>query len=469
VPRVLLTILVVLVGAVGVLTGLRLQSGRPGLAILAPSPPRVSLTYLPAPGAPPVSPTAAVSVTAIDGELREVALTPSAGGGSGATPVRGALSPDRRTWSPSEPLRYGTTYTWSGTAADADGKTVPLTGTVTTVSPAKLVRGTLNNGDGRVVGVAAPIELQFSGHVTDRAAVERALTVTTSVPTEGSWGWLQDEGGGSRVHWRPKEYWKPGTQVSVSAKLYGVDYGGGAWGAADLNSTFSIGRAQITKADVNSHQLVVIRNGRQVASYPASYGLDSDPNRNTRSGIHVVTEKFTDKRMVSQQYGYDVVEKWAVRISNNGEFIHANPATTGVQGEANVSHGCVNLSTGDAKAYYDSAMYGDPVEVTGSEVQLSARDGDIWIWTVEWPSWQRLSALPPAERPTSAAGPSASPSPGTPAASGASAARSASAAPSAVSGPAPGAVSVPASGAVSVPAPGAPPAGPQSAPVGAGG
>ena len=390
VRRLLLAIAVALVGGAGVVTGVSVEDGDgDGVAeILAPRPPRVSLSYTPAQGSAPVSPTEQIKVTATDGELREVALTPSAG-----TSVRGTLAPDRRSWSPAEPLRYGTTYTWSGTAADAQGKTVPLTGTVTTVKPSKLVRGTLNIGDGRTVGVATPVQLQFSGHVTDRAAVERALTVTASVPTEGSWGWLQDESGGSRVHWRTKDYWKPGTKVTVSAKLFGVSYGDGAYGATDLSTTFTIGRAQVTRADVTSHQLVVIRDGKQVASYPASYGLDSDPNRNTRSGVHVITEKFTDKRMRSEQYGYDVMEKWAVRMSNNGEFIHANPATTGVQGSSNVSHGCVNLSTKDAKAYYDSAMYGDPVEVTGSGVKLSARDGDIWVWTLDWSAWQRLSAL----------------------------------------------------------------------------
>src|SRR5207245_2435776 len=133
-------------------------------------------------------------------------------------------------------------------------------------------------------------------------------------------------------------------------------------------SRFTIGRSQIVKADVQSHQLVVQRDGAEVARYEASYGKDADPDRNTHSGIHVVTEKFTDKRMVNAQYHYDVVEHWAVRISNNGEFIHANPETTGVQGSANVSHGCVNLSTADAKAYFDSVLYGDPVAVTGSQV-----------------------------------------------------------------------------------------------------
>jgi lipoprotein-anchoring transpeptidase ErfK/SrfK len=389
VRRLLLAISVALVGGAGVVTGVGVEdSDGDGPTLLTPRPARVAVSYQPASGGPPVSPTSTIRVTVTDGELRAVALTPP-----GGTPVKGTLAPDRRGWAPAEPLRYGTTYTWSGIAADAEGKTVPLLGSLTTVTPSRQVRATINIGDGRTVGIATPVQIQFSGRVSDRAAVERALTVTTSVANEGSWGWLQDEGGGSRVHYRTKDYWKPGTKITVSAKLYGVAYGGGTYGATDVSSSFTIGRAQITKADVTSHQLVVLRDGKQVASYPASYGLDSDPNRNTRSGVHVVTEKFSDKRMVSQQYDYDVMMKFAVRMSNNGEFIHANPNTTGVQGSANVSHGCVNLSTADAKQYYDSTMYGDPVEVTGSGVTLSAKDGDIWVWTLDWSAWQRLSAL----------------------------------------------------------------------------
>jgi hypothetical protein len=87
------------------------------------------------------------------------------------------------------------------------------------------------------------------------------------------------------------------------------------------------------------------------------------------------------------------MEKWAVRISNNGEFIHANPASSGAQGSSNVSHGCVNLSTADAQAYYNSAIYGDPVEVTNSGVNLAPSDGDIYDWAIPWDQWQALSAL----------------------------------------------------------------------------
>jgi lipoprotein-anchoring transpeptidase ErfK/SrfK len=353
----------------------------------APAPP-VPVVYAPTANATDVTPTTPVSVSLPDGRLSGVALT-SAGGAA----VPGALSPDGKRWTASEPLAFATTYAWSGTATAADGHSSPLAGTLRTVAPRAQVEATLNIGDGRTVGVAAPIEIQFDGHVADRAAAERALAVQTSTPTEGSWAWLPDQDGGSRVHWRPKEYWDSGTKVTVTAGLLGVDLGGGAFGREDVSSHFTIGRSQIVEADVNSFRMVVIRDGKQVMDLPASYGVDADPNRTTRSGTHVVTEKFTDKRMVSRQYDYDAVEQWAVRMSNNGEFIHANPKSAAAQGSSNVTHGCVNLSIDDAKAYYDTAMYGDPVEVTGTPIQLSARDGDVYDWTVPWSTWKGQSAL----------------------------------------------------------------------------
>ncbi|MFC4950365.1 L,D-transpeptidase [Pseudonocardia sp. GCM10023141] len=390
--RILLVLAVILVGSLGVVTAATAANGQLATPLsAAPAPilePAAAVTYTPAAGATGVDPKTAATATVRDGTFDQVTLT-----GKDGKVVKGALNADKTSWTSSGPLAAGGTYTWGGAAVGRDGKQVPLTGSFSMVAPSKVIRGTLNIGDGRVVGVAAPFRIQFNGHVEDRAAVERALSVTTSAPVEGSWGWLPDEGGGSRVDYRTSAYWPANTTVTVSAKLGGVDYGGGAVGAADITSTFQIGRSQIVKADVNSFRMIVIRDGQQVANYAASYGLGADPNRNTRSGIHVVSEKFTDQRMVSQQYDYDVVEKWAVRISNNGEFVHANPASAASQGSANVTHGCVNLSLDDAKAYYDTAMYGDPVEVTGTPVQLSAKDGDIWDWTMSYDQWKGLSAL----------------------------------------------------------------------------
>ncbi|MDD7965879.1 L,D-transpeptidase [Actinomycetospora lemnae] len=353
----------------------------------APPAPPVDVRVEPAAGAVDVTPRAAVAATT-GGTFTDVTLTASPGG-----PVKGTLSPDRTRWTPDGPLAYGATYTWGGTAAGPDGRTAPVTGSFRTVAPGETVRATLNIGDGREVGVAAPIIIRFAAPVEDKAAVERALQVRTSVPTEGSWAWLPDQDGGSRVHWRPKDYWRAGTQVDVRADLLGVPFGGGAWGREDLTTSFRVGRSQIVRADVNSFRLVVERDGQQVMDVPASYGLDSDPDRTTRSGVHVVTEKFPSKRMVSPQFGYDVVMSWAVRISNNGEFIHANPGSVGSQGSSNVTHGCVNLSTADARTYFDSALYGDPVEVTGSGVDYTARDGDVYDWTVPWDQWRSMSAL----------------------------------------------------------------------------
>ena len=383
-------ILTVLVAGTLVAATIAIASGTrtPGPDTGTPPPPAAALRYEPGENATGVNPTSPVSVSVSSGTFADVALHDGAG-----KAVQGALSADRRSWTSSDRLAYGQKYTWSGTATGENGNSTALSGGFSTVEPQRQTRGTLNIGDGKTVGVAAPIQIQFDGHVDDRAAVEKALSVQTSTPVVGSWGWLPDENGGSRIHYRTKAYWPANTKVTVTAKLFGVDYGGGDWGRADLSSSFAIGRAQIVKADANSHRLVVLRDGKQVFDFPASYGLADDPDRNTRSGIHVVNEKFTDKRMVSQQYDYDQVEKWAVRMSNNGEFIHANPTTVGVQGSSNVTHGCINLSIDNAKAYYDSAMYGDPVEVTGTPVKLASRDGDIWDWTLSWDQWTGLSAL----------------------------------------------------------------------------
>ncbi|MGH3785737.1 MAG: L,D-transpeptidase [Pseudonocardiaceae bacterium] len=355
----------------------------------APPPPQAKVSTLPGDKAAEINPTLPVSVQVTEGVLQQATLTNPDG-----KAVAGAMSPDRRSWTATEPLGYGKTYTWSGTATGADGLSVPITGSFSTVEPRRQPRATLNIGDGATVGIAAPIILQFDDHVSDKAAVERALQVQASVPTEGSWAWLPDDNGGSRAHYRTREYWQAGTQVIVNAKLYGVAYGDGSYGKQDLTSTFTIGRAQVVKADVSSHRMIVIRDGQEVMNFPASYGLGSDPNRHTTNGIHVVMNKAQRVLMTSRRYGYfNLPMYWAVRVSNNGEFIHANPASAGAQGSVNITHGCVNLSTANARKYFESAIFGDPVEVTNSPTAMSAADGDIYDWTVPWDEWLAKSSL----------------------------------------------------------------------------
>ncbi|GAC70176.1 L,D-transpeptidase [Gordonia soli] len=355
-----------------------------------PKQPTVSLSYTPPldSGEAP-NPTSTVSVKAENGLLNPDVKLLSDNGKA----VQGALSDDRTTFTTSEPLGYGVTYTWSGSAIGNDRVTTPVKGAFTTLSPKNQLNVVLNIADGQEVGIAAPIILKFDGTVQDKAAVEKRLKVTTEPETEGAWAWLGEDNG-SRVHWRTKEYYAPGTKVHMDAKLYGVDLGGGDYGAADVTSDFTIGRAQVVKAEASSHQITVVRDGATLMTLPCSYG-GGDLDRNvTRSGIHVVSEKYEDFAMSNPAAGYfNVRERFAVRISNNGEFIHANPETVGVQGASNVTNGCINLSLENAQRYFESAIYGDPVEVTGTRIALSEADGDIFDWIYDWPTWKGMSAL----------------------------------------------------------------------------
>lgn len=378
----------------------------------APKAPTV--TYEPADGSVDVVPTARVGVDVQDGWFQKVSLLNESG-----NPVKGTLNRDRTAFTITEPLGYDASYTWAGTVIGEDGKAVPLQGSLTTVVPATEVNGQFQLSDGQTVGVAAPVIVQFDAAIAeeDRAQVEKALKVTTTPPVEGSWAWLPDEVGGSRVHYRTKEYYPAGTTVHVDAKLYGVPFGGGAYGAADSTLDFTIGRFQVVKAEAASHQIEVITDAGVIMTLPCSYG-EGDLDRNvTRSGIHVVTEKYEDFYMTNPAAGYaNVRERFAVRISNNGEFIHANPASSGAQGNSNVTNGCINLSTEDAERYFNTAMYGDPVEVTGTRIQLSYADGDIWDWAVPWDEWTAMSALSDADKPgeipsTAPATPSGAPQP----------------------------------------------------------
>ncbi|MFF0489598.1 L,D-transpeptidase [Nocardia sp. NPDC003482] len=350
--------------------------------------PVAKVTFDPGNGGTDINPTAPVSVSVANGRIDQVALNNPNG-----KQVKGELSPDKTGFKITEPLGYGVTYTWSGTAVGTDNKSVPIEGKFTTVSPKQTVPATINIGDGQEVGIAAPIILQFKQHVADKAAAERALTVTTTPPTEGGWAWLPDENGGSRAHWRPRNYWAPGTEVSLSAKLYGLQLADGVFGDSDLTSQFKIGRAQIVKGNAPSHRVQVVRDGDTIFDFACSYGEGNEARNVTRSGIHVVTEKYEDFMMSNPPFYTNVRERWAVRISNNGEFIHANPESASAQGNSNVTNGCINLSTTDAQKYFPTAMYGDPVEVTGTSIALSAADGDIYDWTIDWETWQTMSAL----------------------------------------------------------------------------
>lgn len=348
--------------------------------------PAAEVTFTPAAGSNGVKPRESVGIAVGNGKIVSVALSNEQG-----EKVKGKLAEDAKSWKVTEPLGYGTTYTWSGTAVSDEGKRTPIKGSFTTVQPQSIVHGQFNVGDNRTYGVAMPIALSFDQPIKNKAAVEKALSVQTSTDVKGSWAWLD---GGTSVHWRPKEYWPAHTKVHVEAMLYGVNMGGGAYGEADITVDFNIGEQQAIKGNTQTHRLKLFRGGELIANYPVSYGASSDPRRVTRSGTHVVMAEHETFSMSNAQFGYENVEvPWAIRISNNGEFIHGYEKTIPVQGKQNVSHGCINMAPQNAHAVVQFAQIGDPVEITGSSKQLGPSDGAYYDWTISWSQWQTLSAL----------------------------------------------------------------------------
>jgi lipoprotein-anchoring transpeptidase ErfK/SrfK len=350
-------------------------------------PPVAAVASDPAFGAVDISPVQPLTITVTSGTISSLQFSNPEG-----VAVNGTGSADGSSWTLAEPLGYGKTYSVTGTALGTDGKSVPFQGSYTTVEPADEVTTSLSPRDGAVVGVAAPVIVSFGYEPADRALIESHVHITTTPAVEGAWAWIRHDGQDvPSLDWRPRNYWPSGTQVHVESDIYGLDFGDGLFGGDDKTADFTIGRNQVVLADANSFQIVVQRDGQTVATYPASYGSGDDigdPNRVTRSGIHIVIDKRETTKMSNPAYGYtNIIEHWAVRISDNGEFIHQNQGTVDDQGVVNVSHGCINLSAENAEEYFNSAIYGDPVEVTGTSVPLSADDGDIYDWAIPYDEW----------------------------------------------------------------------------------
>lgn len=359
-------------------------SGGGGGAAPAAAPASVQVT--PAEGAAAVSPGDPIVVTARGGTLTTVTVS---GGGAGA--VTGSLDAARTTWRSKTDLAFGTTYTVTAKAASAGGATTTATSTFSTAKATAQVFPAVSPLRGTTVGVGMPIRVYFDAPVTDRKAALAHMKVTTSVPTEGGWRWFSD----TEVHWRPKVYWRSGTQVALDTDLYGVKLGAGVYGGAkaDRHIEFTIGRSQVSVADARTHRMKVYVEGKVAKDFPASLGKEVK-GRYTHSGAHVVTDKKRSMTMDSTTYGlaldaggYRTKVDFATRISNSGEFVHSAPWSVPQQGRANVSHGCINLAPANAAWFYGIAQPGDVVEVRGTPVPLTAKDTDIPDWTIPWSQW----------------------------------------------------------------------------------
>ncbi|WP_185992971.1 Ig-like domain-containing protein [Streptomyces sp. 130] len=330
-----------------------------------------------------------VTVTLAAGKLREVSVTAGEGGA-----LTGRISADGRTWTSDRVAAPGTAYRVE--ARDTSGGSD--TASFTTRAADKVNKLTLAPGKNTTVGIAQPLSIVFDNPVEDKAAVEKALKVSTSNHTEGSWGWLRDYSGRDRVDWRPKEYWKSGTRITLDAELNGVDSGPeGGFFVRDYATTFTVGARQVVKVDLDRHRLALERDGRTVMDVPVSGGTPGGDKRSWR-GTAVLMAKEGTINMRSETVGlghtYDKMVDYSMRLTWSGMYAHAAPWNAAYFGRANHSSGCVGMSDADAAALYRQARVGDPFEITGAETKGTVAEGNGYgAWNVSWDAWRTRSAL----------------------------------------------------------------------------
>ena len=337
----------------------------------------------PANGTSDADPSAGITVTAIHGTLKKVAVrTPGAA-------VTGSLSPDGKVWHTQWTLGTAQSYTVTATANEGSSGNLTTASSFRTLTPGQTFQTQIFEGYNQTYGVGMPIILTFSQPITNRAAVERSLELTTSKPVVGAWYW----DGSEHLYFRPQNYWPADTQVSLTGHLAGVEGAHGVYATANLTQSFDIGPSVIAVASTTAHRTQIYYNGTLRYNWPMSTGKASTA---TPNGTYVTIEKENPVRMIGGTPGtagyYSELVPWSVRFTFSGDYYHDAPWSVDSQGNSNVSHGCVNLSPTDAETYYNLAVPGDPITITDSTKAGKWDDG--WTeWFLTWPQFVKGSAL----------------------------------------------------------------------------
>jgi len=354
-------------------------------AVTAKAIPPPTLSISPANGSLSVLPGTGIVVSAAHGKLG--AVTVQTAGGQ----VRGSLGANG-IWRSAGTLATGTRYTVTATAIGPDKRKVTTSSAFQTLTPRHVLRATITtlgtdpNVSSEIAddqfGVGIPITVMFSHPVSDKAAVERSIQITTSRRVVGAWSWQDDK----TVIFRPRQYWPQYTTVRVDGNFDGVEAAPGVFGDRDVHLSFSIGPSLIVVASTRTHYMKVYYRNRLFGRWPISSGR---PGMDTPDGTYLTTFKNNPQRMIGP--GYDELVPWSVDFTYSGDFIHDAYWSVGEQGSVNVSHGCLNTSPEHAETYYKIEHPGDPVTVMGSPA--AGTTGNGWTqWFLSWQQWLRGSA-----------------------------------------------------------------------------
>ncbi|MVU83814.1 L,D-transpeptidase family protein [Nocardia sp. ET3-3] len=224
-----------------------------------------------------------------------------------------------------------------GTGAAGAAVTAPSLPAVQAITPSS----------GQKVGIAAPVTIQFASAVTDRAKAERTVDVRAGNSLAGHFTWLDDR----QLMWQADKFLPVSSPITVLAGRQTLKFETNGGTTAD--------------ADMSAHTFTVWING-VARTMPASMGK---PGRETPVGTFPVLSRERsvtfDSRTIgiplSDPEGYLITGEFAERLTWGGVYVHSAPWSVDSQGNANVSHGCINLAPADAEWYYDNVSIGDPV------------------------------------------------------------------------------------------------------------
>jgi lipoprotein-anchoring transpeptidase ErfK/SrfK len=383
----------VVIPIAGVATVLLLSGCTPTLTVstatVDPNP-TVSIAALPLTGTD-IHPVTQVVVKAKLGRLIQVSVL----GPKGEVP--GIFSDDGSQWSATgAALEYSANYVITAEAADARGRVTSLDSRFSTLEPEKFFEANVTPSEGEVVGVGEPIVVTFNKRVENKAEVEAALTVRTSRSVLGAWAWRDNR----TVEFRPKELWPGNMSVEVDLNLTGVQAKPEVFGKTSTKDSFSFRPSMVSVVDANTYTMDVFRGGELVKTIPVTAGK---AGFETRSGTKVLITKERSRIMDAASGGtsednpeyYRVNAEYAMRMTYSGEFVHAAPWSAGSQGSANVSHGCVGMSTTDGEWWWNQNEIGDVVIVKNTSRTQTDDGNGMTIWNAPWVEWLEKSSTGP--------------------------------------------------------------------------
>ncbi|QVQ53240.1 L,D-transpeptidase family protein [Spiractinospora alimapuensis] len=411
-------------------------SGASEAANTGDSSPDVSVTVTPEDGSESVRPDLPLTVEASDGTITDVQVDVAGGAaeeddgaeevaaegedaeaeeeGHTLDEVTGSLNEEETQWVSDWTLPPGADLTVTVTAANEDGEESEHVSEFSTESATEGQRLEITSNfptSGQEVGVGMPIIINFDMPVENKEQVESAVEVLSEEPNEIAANWVGDE----MMVMRPAEYWDPYQEITVNVRLAGVQFADGQYADRNYQINFDVGREQITEMHVPDHEMIVSVDGEVEKTFPVSNGAANREFDTTMSGTQLTMEKYTDLTMDSATVGipegspgyYRLDVKYAVRISNSGEFTHAADYHND-HGVRNNSNGCTNMLTEDALWFYENSLMGDPVVKSGTDREAEWDNGWAY-WQRSWDEWMENSPLGEAQNTGEAGTPDAPP------------------------------------------------------------